>query len=614
MVRLTPEQMKYKQAEMREYVGASNAATGSRTDSNANVAMKNVSTLQGNMWKDFSKQLKRQNVSDIIADMFGADLAAEYNRQIETHEIYVHDESLIAKPYCGSFSMYPFLLHGMTKLGGESGPPKKLSSFCGGFINLCFALSSQVGGAIALTEMLLAFDHFARKDLGEDYMVRIEAGDEAAKKVVDGHLQQLVYSLNQPASARDYESLFFNTSVFCKYYMEAIFGDFMFPDGSRPNFDSWMRLQKHYLRWFNAERTRALLTFPVNTVAILHDGEKPRDADFADFIAGEISEGNGFFTYMSESADSLASCCRLRNEVLENVFNSSIGLTGVMTGSMNVIAININRFVQENKDNYLEALREQVRKTHKYQVATYRYLEHLKNSGLMPIYDAGFISMDKQFLTIGLNGVAEAAEFLGLEISYNPEYIKFLQDFLKVIYDENKAAKQQYGLMFNTEFVPAENQGVKNAAKDKELGYFSPRDCYNSYIFLAEDENISIIDKMRLHGKEIVKYLDGGSACHIALEEYPTKEACLKMLNLSAKTGCNYFCTNVKITCCEDCLYIDKNTLQACSKCGSRNISHATRIIGYLKKIKSFAEARQKEEAMRFYHKTPSTVISTTAV
>ena len=38
-----------------------------------------------------------------------------------------------------------------------------------------------------------------------------------------------------------------------------------------------------------------------------------------------------------------------------------------------------------------------------------------------------------------------------------------------------------------------------------------------------------------------------------------------------------------------------------CPKCGSKNIDYATRIIGYLKRISNFSEARQKEAAKRFY-------------
>ena len=547
-MKLNEQQIADKKEFVKNYIGAANAATGSELDANANFDCKNVNTLSGEIWKDFNAQMKRSFVSDSIRQNFDENLADEYNRQIEAHEIYVHDETHTFKPYCASVSIYPFLLSGLLSLGGESKAPKHLASFCGNFVNLCFALSAQLAGAVAVSEMLLAFDYFARKDYGNNYMDNIKT-DDKLRHIIQNHLQSIIYAINQPAAARDYQSIFFNTSLFCKNYMRAIFGEFMFPDMTKPDFDSLMKLQKFYLEWFNDERTRSLLTFPVNTVAMLSDDEGVLDKDFEDFVSEQMASGSAFFIYTSKSADSLASCCRLRNELQENVFNTSIGLSGVMTGSMNVITININRFVQDHQDNYLESLKGQVEKIHKYQFATFKYLKSLKDSKMLPLYDSGFLSMDKQFLTIGINGVVEAAEFLGLEINYNPEYVKFLQELLKVIYDANKIGREKYGVMFNTEYVPAENLGVKNAKWDKDGKYSSPRDCYNSYFFKAEDENISIIDKMRLHGREVVQYLDGGSACHLALDEYPTKESCRKLMHLAIKVGCNYFCTNIKVTC-----------------------------------------------------------------
>lgn len=606
---LSPEQIIQKKKFVTDYINSVNAATGSSIDANANVSTKNVNTMSGEVWKEENAQLKRSFVIDYIAKRFGKDVAEEYNRQVSKHEIYVHDETHTFKPYCASVSIYPFLLNGLVPLGGESKAPKHLASYCGNFINLCFALSAQLAGALAISEMLLVFDYFARKDYGEDYAEGLKTDKPLVQKIAN-HLQSIIYAINQPASARDYQSIFFNTSVFCDNYMQSLFKDFTFPDGSRVNFDSLMELQKFFMDWFNAERTKSILTFPVTTVAMLADEKTGKivDEKFEDYVAGQMANANAFFIYTSTSADSLASCCRLRNEMQENVFNTSVGLTGVMTGSMNVITLNMNRFIQDHKDNYLEALKTQIEKIHMYQMGTYDYLRSFHDAHLLPIYDANFLVMSKQFLTIGISGIVEAAEFLGYEISYNPKYVKFLQDFLKVIYDTNKEGRQKYGMMFNTEFVPGENLGVRQAAWDKADGYFSPRECYNSYFFKPEDDAISVIDKMRLHGKEVVQYLDGGSACHLALDEYPTKEACKKLIRLAVKVGCNYFCTNVKITCCEDCGNIDKHTLAKCPKCGSNNICYATRVIGYLKKIKSFSSARQKEAGIRFYHKKKEVV------
>ena len=589
MIRLTPNQINQKIDFIDKYIKAGNAASASSVDANANVTSKNIATMEAEINKDINIQINRELVRRKIATLFDEETASEYIRQIENHEIYVHDETSL-KPYCVSISMYPFLLDGLLKIGGESKAPKHLESFCGEFVNLVFAVSSQFAGALATVEFLLYFDHFAAKDYGEDYL-------ETHTKAVENHLQHVVYAINQPAAARGYQSVFWNISLYDKPYFDSMFGEFVFPDMTRPDWERFSRFQKFFMKWFNKERTKAVLTFPVVTAAMLTDGTKPVDSTFTEMCAEELSEGNSFFVYQSESADSLASCCRLRNEISDNTFSYSLGAGGVATGSINVITLNINRLIQQKKD-----LQKEVQKIHKYQVAFRKLVEEYKEAGLLPVYDAGFISLDKQFLTIGINGMVEAAEYLGIEASNNDDYKNFVSHHLKIIYDENKKAKQLYGYMFNTEFVPAENLGVKNASWDQKDGLFSPRDCYNSYFYPVEDERINVLDKIILHGKEIIQYLDGGSALHLNLEETPSKEGFIKLLNATALSGCNYFCFNIRITICNECNHIDKRTLYECSKCHSSNIDHATRVIGYLKRVSCFSNARQKEHQLRHYH------------
>lgn len=589
MIRLTPNQINQKIDFIDKYIKAGNAASASSVDANANVTSKNIATMEAEINKDINIQINRELVRRKIAELFDEETASEYIRQIESHEIYVHDETSL-KPYCVSISMYPFLLDGLLKIGGESKAPKHLESFCGEFVNLVFAVSSQFAGALATVEFLLYFDHFAMKDYGENYL-------ETHTKTIENHLQHVVYAINQPAAARGYQSVFWNISLYDKPYFDSMFGEFVFPDMSRPVWERFSRFQRFFMKWFNKERTKAVLTFPVVTAAMLTDGTKPVDSTFAEMCAEELSEGNSFFVYQSESADSLASCCRLRNEISDNTFSYSLGAGGVATGSINVITLNINRLIQQKKD-----LQKEVQKIHKYQVAFRKLVEEYKEAGLLPVYDAGFISLDKQFLTIGINGMVEAAEYLGIEASNNDDYKNFVSHHLKIIYDENKKAKQLYGYMFNTEFVPAENLGVKNASWDQKDGLFSPRDCYNSYFYPVEDERINVLDKIILHGKEIIQYLDGGSALHLNLEETPSKDGFIKLLNATALSGCNYFCFNIRITICNECNHIDKRTLYECSKCHSSNIDHATRVIGYLKRVSCFSNARQKEHQLRHYH------------
>lgn len=598
---------------INSYRTAKNAATGSKYDSNANVEHKNICTCAGELVKGDKIGVNRLLMIDKITEMWGKELADEYIRQLESHEIYKHDETNIS-PYCVAITMYPFLLNGLRELGGVSKAPKHIESFCGEFINLVYAIAAQFAGAVATPEVLLYMDYFIRKDYGDDYINYLDEyvtppfakNPKTLRQLIEGYFQQIVHSINQPAAARDYQSCFWNVSYFDKSYFEGMFGEFLFPDETEPIWETFNWLQKHFMIWVNTERLHYDLSFPVETVNLLNDGREDFvDEDWGDFQAEMYSKGAWFFTYSSNTVDSLSSCCRLRNEVSENTFSFTLGAGGVSTGSKGVMTININRLVQnavrDGKD-ISEAVREQVKKVHKYLAAYNEIVWDNFKANMLTVYKAGFIDLDKQYLTIGINGFVEGAEFLGIEISPNDAYFEYGEKVLKPIYEENKKAKTEH-LMFNTEFVPAENLGVKNAKWDKEDGYVVPRDCYNSYFYIVEDEATDILSKFELHGKKLTRYLDGGSAQHNNLSEHLTKEQ-YKALNKKAiKEGCSYWTYNVKNTVCNKCDYRSKHTLNICPRCGSRDLDYTTRIIGYTKRISSFAEPRQKEEGRRFYGK-----------
>lgn len=599
-----------KRRYIEDYKMATNASTGSKYDSNANVEHKNIATLSGELHKKENILLNRKLLTNKIKELYGQQLADEYIRQLNSHEIYKHDETSI-KPYCVSINMYPFLKNGLKGLGGHAKAPTHLQSYNGSFINLVFAVASQFAGAVATPEYLMYMDYFIRQDYGDDYYLRVgdivdsSSRKRTIEKVVEDSFQQVVYSINQPASARDYQSVFWNIGYFDKYYFESMFETFRFPDGTKAQWESLDWLQRKFMKWFNNERTKTVLTFPVETMALLVENGDTKDKEYGDFTAEMYAEGHSFFTYMSESADSLSSCCRLRNEIASNDFSFSLGAGGVATGSKSVMTINMNRLVQNAVRDGIEisdAVREQTLKIHKYQTAYNEIMKEHLDGGLLPVYDAGYIFLEKQYLTVGINGMVEAGEFLGIDISVNEEYKEFINMVLTPIYEENLNAKLDSDeLMFNTEFVPAENLGVKHANWDRQDGYIVPRDAYNSYFYIVEDQNTNIIDKIKLHGKDSVQFLDGGSALHANLDEHLTKEQYRHLLKVSAQEGCNYFTFNVPNTVCNKCGHIDKNNLSLCPECGSDNLDYLTRIIGYLKRVSSFSSPRQEEEGRRFY-------------
>ena len=609
---MQPDTTENKIAFIRKYMTAKNAATGSDVDQNANVSNKNIATMAAELPKKDIIALNRELMRQKLTSMYGEEFAAQYEKDLAHHIIYKHDETSIF-PYCCSISLYPFLLDGLTKIGGSSTAPQHLDSFCGSFINLIFLVAGQFAGATATPEFLTYFDHFARKDYGPNYIDRLDEVVEftyrpsTLRDKLEHYFAQIVYTLNQPAGARGYQSIFWNIAYFDRDYFNSIFKDFVFPDGDEPCWETTKELQKLFMKWFNAERLKNILTFPVET-ANMHtvDGQYS-DSETADFMAEMWAEGASFFMYQSDSVDSLSSCCRLRNGIEDNTFSYTLGAGGIETGSKGVITLNLNRIVQdwtrESDETLPLYITNIVNRVHKYLTAFNEIIWDYKNAGLLTIFNAGFIDLDRQYLTIGINGFVEGAEYLGIPIDADSEeYQLYAKDILETIKNLNIAARTDK-CKFNTEFVPAESLGVKNAKWDKRDGYKVPRDCYNSYFYIVEDKTIDPIKKFRFQGIKFTGCCDGGSALHNNLDEHLTARQYRMLMDVAVKEGCNYFTYNIMNTICNECGYISKHTYDTCPKCGSKDVDYATRIIGYLKRISAFSAARQIEADNRAYNK-----------
>ena len=641
--------LRKKRDFIKDYIAASNAATGSKFDANANVTRKNIVTLGQELYKENNIKQNRYIMKDKIKAMYGRSLANQYIKDLESHVLYKHDESgTPGYPYCVAITMYPFLVDGLRNLGGVSIAPTDLKSFCGEFINLVYSISSQFMGAVATPEFLMYLDYFIRKDYGDDYIEHLEDVVEmnvkkrTLVKVIDNYFQQVVHSMNMPAGNRGYQTVFWNISYFDEPYFRGVFGDFRFPDGSAPRWDTLSWLQKHFMNWFNEERNHYILTFPVETMALLTDGADDfADPDYADFTAEMWSKGHSFFCYLSDSPDSLASCCRLRNSLTDldksdekhnhTTHQYSMGTASVSTGSKSVMTINLNRLIQIATRRYFlerkgvmidggkalqrgdydknqlyeyirEAVTDETEKVHKYQSAFNEIIKDFLKARMLDVYQAGFIDMRRQYLTVGVNGLTDAAEFLGLTISPNPEYNEFVDTILETINRSNRKDRTS-DAMFNTEFVPGENLSGKNYRWDQKDGFYvSPKhNMYSSYFYNPEDDTLSMIDKFKLHGNDYVKHLDGGSALHMNVAEHLSKDQYRQLLKTAAHYGTNYFTFNCRNTVCNDCGYISKDTLEVCPKCGSHNLDYLTRVIGYLKRVSSFSEMRQEEAGRRFY-------------
>lgn len=619
-----------------------NAASSSETDGNANVTMKNVANLEGEVYKITNRIIQRQRMKDELNILFPK-VAKQYETDLDNHIIYTHDEAStpVLKQYCMAVSLYPLLTEGVGNIDGVTpSEPNDLQSFSGQITNLIFLLSSQCKGAVAVGEYFIALNYYVVKEFGDKWYEKLDCEASSPhcliKRTVRDNIlkafKQFVWGVNQPAGNRSYQSPFTNISYYDHTYFTSLFGEFCYPDGSKPEWIAIDTLQRMFMKWFNQIRLKQVLTFPVETFAMVHNGDDIIDLNYKQLCAEMYAEGHSFFTYISDSADSLASCCRLRNELAENTFSPTSGLTGVMTGSCNVITLNINRIVQDwalthtlngtplikgkkltgnplrvtaienDLKNYVTRILERV---YKYHIAFKTMLYDLEDKGMFAASNGGYIHISKLYSTIGINGLNEAARFLGMKVSNNPEYIEFLQLILGTIKEQNKLHSihdRKRPFLFNSEVVPAEGLGGKNYKWDKEDGYVVPEDenLYNSYFYNAHDDT-SILDKFILHGHQTYQYTDGGSAAHINLEDHLSKEQYLKLIDFAIANGTNYFTFNIPNSKCEDCGKIIKRPIDTCPCCGSHNITQYTRVIGYLRPTKAFGSDRQQEARNRIY-------------
>lgn len=605
-----------------------NAATSSETDGNANVTMKNVANLEGEVYKTTNRLIQRQRMKNELQKLY-PEVAEQYEKDLRHHIIYTHDEASVptTKFYCQAVSLYPLMTEGVGNIDGVTpSEPNDLQSFSGQITNLAFLLSSQCKGAVAFGEYFIALNYYAVMEFGPQWYEKLNCivstpHCKIQRTIRDSILKafkQFVWGVNQPAGNRSYQSPFTNISYYDQTYFNSLFKDFCYPDGTKPEWKAVDTLQRLFMKWFNQIRLKQVLTFPVETFAMVHDGKNVIDQDYKELCAEMYAEGHSFFTYISDSADSLASCCRLRNELAENTFSPTSGLTGVMTGSCNVITLNINRFIQdvdkaygfhggwqENTSYIKDELIAILERVYKYHIAFKTMLYDLEDKGMFAASNGGYIFMSKLYSTIGINGLNEAARYLGMAVSNNPEYIKFLQLILGTIKEQNKLHSvhdRKRPFLFNSEVVPAEGLGGKNYNWDKQDGYWVPEDenLYNSYFYNAHDDT-SVLDKFILHGRQTYQYTDGGSAAHINMDDHLSKQQYLKLIDFAIENGTSYFTFNVPNSKCEDCGHIIKKPVTVCPKCGKAHITQYTRVIGYLRPIKTFGKDRQIEAAKRVY-------------
>lgn len=630
--RLIKERIDY----MNRYSNSlSNASTSSETDANANVSMKNVANLEGEVYKTTNRIIQRQRMKDKLYELF-PEVAKNYEEDLKNHIIYTHDEAStpVLKPYCMAVTLYPLMLEGVGNIDGVTPtPPNDISSFSGQVTNLAFLLSSQCKGAVAFGDYFIALNYYVVMEFGEDWYNKLNYKSTSEYSIIprtikdniEKGMKQFIWGVNQPAGNRSYNSPFTNVSWYDKYYFESLFGGFYYPNGTQPKWEQIDKLQRIFMALMRKIRLIKPITFPVTTMALVHNNKEYLDKECKELCAEEWAKGGSFFCYTSDNPTSLASCCRVLNEMSDNTFSSTTGMTGVMTGSCNVITLNINRIVQDwfknttfntnskftdsdIKDSLANYIINILERVYKYHITYKTMLYDLEDKSMLAASNGGYIYINKLYSTIGIIGYTEAAQFLGLEISNNKKYKEFLQLILGTIKEQNKfhsIKDSKRPFLFNSEAVPGEGLGIKLYNWDKEDNYKVPvnQNLYNCYFYNPWTTDTSILDKIKLHGKDINTYTDGGQACHLNLDTHLSKEQYLKLLDVAKDEGCNYFTFNIPISECKECHHVVNGPITECPKCKSKDIKYYTRIIGYLTAVDNWSIDRQEEfKHRKYYH------------
>lgn len=636
--RLIRERIDY----MNSYSSSSkNASSSSETDANANVSMKNVANLEGEVYKTTNRVIQRQRMKDKLYELY-PNIAKQYEEDLKNHIIYTHDEAStpVLKPYCMAVTLYPLMTEGVGNIDGVTpSAPNDIASFSGQVTNLAFLLSSQCKGAVAFGDYFVALNYYVVKEFGEIWYEKLDCISTSEhhiisrtiKDIIEKGMKQFIWGVNQPAGNRSYNSPFTNVSWYDKYYFKSLFEDFYYPDGSKPKWKQIDTLQRMFMELMRKIRLIKPITFPVTTMALVHNNKEYLDNDYKELCAKEWSKGGSFFCYTSDNPTSLASCCRVLNEMSDNTFSSTTGMTGVMTGSCNVITLNINRITQdyfrtvdtnyfgnsgilyqditeEDMDGFKKYLIDILERVYKYHIAYKTMLYELEDKGMLAASNGGYIYIKKLYSTIGVIGYTEAAQFLDLEINNNKEYKEFLQLVLGTIKEQNKIHSikdKKRPFLFNSEAVPGEGLGIKLYNWDKKDGYIVPenQNLYNCYFYNPWTTDTSVLDKIKLHGKDINNYTDGGQACHLNLDTHLSKEQYLKLLDVAKDEGCNYFTFNIPISECKKCHHVVNAPIKRCPICNSEDIKYYTRIIGYLTAVDNWSTDRQEEfKHRKYYH------------
>lgn len=411
--------------------------------------------------------------------------------------------------------------------------------------------------------------------------------------------QKVIFDLSMPY-LRIAQAAYTNISIYDRVYCEEMFGGFIYPDGKMfiDYIDEFIDFEKAFIEQLEGMREKNVFTYPVLTYCLVYRDNKFQDEEFARWCSNANMKWADANFLISPETTSAASCCRLLSDTskLKGVMNS-IGGSSLDIGSVAVTTLNLAGIAYQSKSerDFFDKLIERTRLVIDINDVVRDIIKRNIEKGLLPNYKYNLMKLSRQFNTIGLNGIAEAAKHFGYYNQDDFGYWSYTEDgisFATDILDKINAIKDGYNFDYsiNIEQTPMENGAIKIAAKNQLL--------YGSEEYITGNQWIPLKDKATIQERvKMASVLDsrcgGGCITHIQIDApFNNPEQAWDMLNYIAKNGVIYFAFNLKIN-------IDSEhhtfTTKTCPICGSTPTDTYQRIVGYLVPTKSWSTLRKAE-------------------
>lgn len=421
-------------------------------DANANVSTKDIRNLMSEKIKPHDKILAANKIFYEIKKKYGLSTAKKWFETEYNGGFYGHNFSTSTfLPYCYAYDLSRVATEGLFFLENYNNqPPKHLTTFLDDVIEFVSFMCNRSSGACGMPNVLIWVYYFWKKDCLSGHFIK------NPNYYLKQQMQKLVFRLNQPF-LRISEASFTNVSIFDKYYIEGLFGDLVFPDGSLAidQIDEIIEVQKIFMEVVSKTRSECMFTFPVLTYALLYKDGKFQHEDFARWCSDhnvDWCDSNFFF---SDDVTILSSCCRVLASLKLDAFINSVGGTALSVGSVQVNTLNLMRIALESqgdKKKFLSILK-------KRSILSCKVLDIIRciikrniEKGLLPNYQDGGVELDKQYNTFGIASLYEAIEELGM-------------------IEEDKFGNKKYsedGLIFASKILDAITETTSEFEKDKD--------------------------------------------------------------------------------------------------------------------------------------------------